>query len=95
MNAARTRSELGILADAVVVNVAGAGVGLEESIRRSFDVVFDADVVVVLVALADANDISRLLDRWIVRDFLDLGLVRRPSWTSHGRRCGRGPQTHA
>ena len=63
VNAARSGSELRVLADAVILDVAGAGVGFEEGIGRSFNVVIDADVVVVLVALADANDVSGLIDR--------------------------------
>ena len=72
VDAAGARSEFGVLAHAVIFDVAGAGIGFEEGIGWRLDVIVDADVVVVLMALANADDVSGLIDGWIFRDLLDL-----------------------
>jgi len=62
VNAARAGGEFGVVADSLVVDVAGAGAGVEKSVGWGFDHIFNADVVVVFVMRADADDIAGLLD---------------------------------
>ena len=59
---ARSGGELGVYADALIRDVTGARAGLEISLRRSLDLIVDADIAQVFVMAADADDVARLLD---------------------------------
>ena len=65
-------TQLRVLSDALILDVPRAGVGLEESVSGRFNVVIDADVVVVLVPLPDTDDIAGLIDGRILCDLLHL-----------------------
>ena len=71
-NVARSRDQLGILADSRVADIAGAGGGIERCICGRFNFVADADVAQVLLVAADADRISFLLDGRIGSDLLCL-----------------------
>ena len=66
------------------------GVGFEEGVGRSFNVVIDADVVVVLVPLADAYDVASLVNGRVLCDLLHLRVAAAaPVGLDVTRRCGR------
>src|ERR1039458_9137135 len=79
MNAARSGAQLGVLADAIVGSIAGAGGSVEVNIGRGLNLVIDADVVIILVAGADAHNVAGLLDGRIGRDPPDLLVAPAPS----------------
>src|SRR6266702_7199898 len=69
MNVPGTCAELRILADPVIGHVARAGVGFEIRIGWGLDFIIDADVVQVLMTIADTDDVSHLFDGRIGCDF--------------------------
>ena len=78
VNVAGAGVELGVVADALVGDIARARTCLKEGIGGRLDLVVDADVVQVLVVLADADDVAGLLDGRIGGDFVDALFVVSP-----------------
>src|SRR5258708_22488577 len=75
MDRAGASGEFRIFSHALNLDIPRSRAGLEKRVSRRLDVVVDADVVIVLVMRTNADDIARLLDRWIGRDFTDPPLV--------------------
>jgi len=79
MDIAGAGAELGVFADAVVADIAGARGGVQVSVSGRLNLIIDADVVQVFMARANAHDVSGLLDGRIVGDLLNLTLVGAPA----------------
>ena len=79
MDIAGAGAELGVFADAVVADIAGARGGVQVSVSGCLNLIIDADVVQVFMARANAHDVSGLLDGRIVGDLLNLTLVGAPA----------------